>query len=246
MRNIRIMIEYDGTDFSGWQFQNNARTVQDEIQKAVFEITRESVAVNGAGRTDAGVHARGQVGNFKIEKRITDFDLKKGLNAVLPHDVRIRSLGEVPHEFHARFSARERMYRYYLSPEPVAVGRQYCWFYPHTLRLDVMNGAAKMCLGDHSFRAFCSVHAEVSHYRCQVIRADWTFRDGMIVFEVRANRFLHNMVRALVGTMIEAGRERITAADFSSILHSQDRTKARYTAPAAGLILEEVVYENAI
>ena len=246
MRNIKIIIEYDGTKFSGWQFQNNARTVQDEIRKAVFEITRETVSVNGAGRTDAGVHARGQVGNFKIEKLITDFDLKKGLNAVLPDDISIRRLEEAPPDFHARFSARERMYRYYLTPEPVAVGRQYCWFYPHDLKLDVMNEAAKMCVGDHSFQAFCSVHAEVSHYRCHVIRADWTVRDGMIVFEIRANRFLHNMVRALVGTMIEAGRERITSIEFSSILQSMDRTKARYTAPAAGLILEEVVYETPV
>ncbi len=242
MRNIKIIIEYDGAKFSGWQYQKNARTVQDEIQRSIFAITQETVRVNGAGRTDAGVHARGQVGNFRIEKPIADFELQKGLNAVLPHDVRIRSLEQAPDEFHARFSAKERRYRYYLNPGSLAIGRQYSWFYPHPLDLGIMNESAKIILGDHSFQAFCSAAAEVNHYLCRVNHAEWFVREPHIIFDIRANRFLHNMVRSLTGTMIELGRGRLSLNDFQSILESHIRKLAKYTAPAAGLILEEVVF----
>lgn len=242
MRNIRILIEYDGTKYSGWQYQKNARSIQEELQKAVFTITREAVTVHGAGRTDAGVHARGQVGNFFIQKRISDFDFQKGLNAVLPHDIRIRHLEEAPADFHARFSAKERRYRYYLSSAPMAIGRQYCWFYPHPLDLETMNRAAQHCIGEHDFEAFCSSEAETPHYRCDVYDAFWFRENHQIIFDIRANRFLHNMVRTLTGTLLGVGRGKITIENFLAILESRDRKKAGMTVPAAGLILEEVIY----
>jgi tRNA pseudouridine38-40 synthase len=242
MRNIKILVEYDGTDFHGWQVQENLRTVQGELFRAVRQITSESVVVEGAGRTDRGVHARGQVANFKIEKSVPLLDLRKGLNAVLPADIRVRSIDEVDEEFHARFSAVERRYRYYISAVPVAIGRQYCWYYSYSLDLAAMNAACRWLVGERSFKSFCLSEAEVSHYLCDVRKAVWTENGPMRTFEIHANRFLHNMVRCLVGTMALVGRGKIDAEEVKRIMEREDRRLAGFTAPASGLVLEEVVY----
>lgn len=242
MRNIRILVEYDGTKFHGWQIQRNLRTVQDELKKAVRAITMETVSVEGAGRTDAGVHARGQVANFKIEKAISLFDLQKGLNAVLPHDIRIKQTEEVDEFFHARFSATERRYAYYIAQQPLAIGRQYVYYYCHPLDIPIMQDAARLLIGMKSFKSFCLAKAEVNHYICDVRKAEWSVSSNMLVFSIHANRFLHNMVRSIVGTMIRIGTGRLTTRDLHGILEKQDRRLAGFTAPSAGLVLEEVIY----
>ncbi len=242
MRNIKIIVEYDGTKFHGWQFQTNCRSVQDELQKAVQTITSEPVVTEGAGRTDTGVHARGQVANFKIEKEMELPDLLKGLNAVLPTDIRIKRIHEMDMDFHARFSAKERRYKYYIVQEPLAVGRQYHWFYPHALNFERMQSGCALLIGEKSFKSFCLSDAEVDHYLCRVSKAEWVERDGVKIFEIHANRFLHNMVRAIVGTFVNLGREKITLEDLKIIIEKEDRKLAGFTAPAVGLFLEEVVY----
>ncbi len=245
MRNLKILIEYDGTNFSGWQYQPHARTVQGSLQEAVFQITRESVTVEGAGRTDAGVHASGQVGNFRIAKAIDLGDLVKGLNAVLPPDLRILGVENVPDEFHARFSARERRYRYTISRRPTALRRATEWHYPHALDVDRMQSACASILGEHNFRSFCLSVAEVTHYRCEVRFAQWTQEGDRLFFDIGANRFLHTMVRCLVGTFLQIGRRKWPPEELERILQLEDRKQAGFTAPAHGLCLREVLYGSA-
>lgn len=242
MRNIKITIEYDGTNFNGWQFQPHHRSVQGELQRAVKQITSEEVTVEGAGRTDTGVHAHGQVGNFKIEKTIGLSELMKGLNGVLPHDVRVRTMDEVDMMFHARFSAKERRYKYCMVQYPIAIGRQYHWYYPHTLDFQLMQTSCSLLIGQKNFRSFCLSRAEVNHYICEVHKAEWREEDGIKIFEIHANRFLHNMVRTIVGTFVNLGRGRITYDDLVNILEKEDRRAAGFSAPAEGLCLEEVIY----
>ncbi len=242
MRNIKVLMEYDGTDFCGWQTQAHSRSVQEELEKAITQITGETVRTTGAGRTDTGVHARGQVANFTIEKKTPLDRLLIGLNAVLPKDVRIKEIAEAPETFSARFSAKERRYKYYISKVPIAAGRQYCLHFPHPLSVPEMQKACALLLGEKSFKSFCLSEAQVLHYRCEVRHASWIENNSLLIFEIHANRFLHNMVRAIVGTMIQLGQNKITFADFERIIQSEDRRLAGYTASAAGLFLEEVVY----
>ncbi len=242
MRNIKLIIEYDGTKFFGWQYQKNQRTVQHELEAAIERITLEKVTTHAAGRTDAGVHARGQVVNFRLNKAMNTAVLQKGLNAVLPPDVRIRHAEIAEDLFHARFSAKERRYRYYIATRPLAIGRQYYWFYPHPLDWDAMQAACALIAGCHNFQSFCPSKLDKDHYLCDVRKAVWLAEGPVRIFEIHANRFLHHMVRCLVGTFVQLGRGRIPSDEFKNILESQDRRKAGYTAPAHGLVLEEVLY----
>jgi tRNA pseudouridine38-40 synthase len=242
MRNIKLTLEYDGTKFVGWQTQANGRSVQEEITKVLQQVLQEKVALNGAGRTDSGVHARGQVANFLTTSLLDLSSIKNALNGMLPDEVCIHAAEEVHESFHARFDARSRTYRYCISLNPVAIGRQYCWFVKYSLNVSAMQDVADSIVGDHDFESLCNYAAEVNHCRCKVEKSEWTARPGGLVYEVKANRFLHGMVRALVGTMVDIGRGHTPAADFPNILAARDRTKAGMAAPAQGLCLEEVIY----
>jgi len=242
MPNIRLDIEYDGTNFAGWQIQKNGRSVQEEIEKAIQKIFQASIRVHGGGRTDTGVHARGQVANIFIEKNINIALLAKQLTAVMPHDVVVKKTSQVSHDFHARHSAKERRYRYCISRSSTAVQRNYCWQVFSQLDVDAMNECANEILGEHDFQSFCKTIAEAGHYRCNVHTANWVEVAQMLEFEITANRFLHGMVRALVGTMVNVGRGHTLLLDFKSILDSKDRANAGMSAPAKGLFLEEIVY----
>ncbi|HNE84456.1 MAG TPA: tRNA pseudouridine(38-40) synthase TruA [bacterium] len=242
MRNIRIVVEYDGTDFHGWQYQSHCRSVQGTLQEAVRRITSENVVVEGAGRTDTGVHARGQVANFKINHAIAEGRIALALNAVLPTDVRVISAQEAPDTFHARFSARERRYRYRITPMPAALQRHYCWFYPHVMNWEAMQAACAELIGEKNFKSFCLSETVLPHYQCDVKSAVWLMENDVHVFEIRANRFLHNMVRGIVGTMIMIGRGRLMPGDIATILAKAHRRHAGFNAPPHGLCLEEVIY----
>ncbi len=242
MRNIKIQIEYDGTDFYGWQYQPRLRTVQGTLQNAIHHITQETITVEGAGRTDTGVHARGQVANFRLAKPIALPDLAKGINAVLPPDVRIMAISEAAPDFHSRFSAKERRYRYTLTRRPSALMRNQQWFYPHPLDLDPMVRGCAYLIGEKSFRSFCLSQAEVNHYQCDVRFASWRADGDALIFDIHANRFLHSMVRSLVGTFVQIGQGRLRVEELPGILEKEDRRVAAYTAPARGLCLEAVLY----
>ena len=205
-------------------------------------LTDELVTVTGAGRTDAGVHARGQAANFKIESSISAADLQRALNGLLADDIVVHSAEEVPEQFSARYSARERFYRYFISRIPTAVERRYSWQLSYPLNVETMNEASAVIRETKDFQSFCKVNSGVDNYLCTVVQAEWTVRSPReLVFSVRSNRFLHGMVRALVGTIVDVGREHISIEEFKEIINAKDRRSAGMAAPPQGLFLEEVV-----
>lgn len=242
MRTLKLTLEYDGTDFSGWQFQNNGRSVQGEIERAATTLLRSDIRITGAGRTDSGVHARGQVCHFQTAHDMECEPILRGLNGLLPPDIVIHRVENAPDDFHARYSAKLRIYRYYISKTPQAILRRYRWFVPFRLDLNAMRDCAAMTLGEHDFSSFCKVDPDADHRRCTVSFAQWTENGDDYVFEIGANRFLHGMVRALVGTMVDVGRGFRTWQDFSRIMNAKNRSEAGQSAPALGLFLEEVKY----
>lgn len=242
MRTLKLTIEYDGTNFVGWQTQANGRSVQEEITSVLTQVLQEPVTLVGAGRTDSGVHARGQVAGFRTVSAIGAGSLLSALNGVLPDDVYVTSVEEAPENFHARYDARERRYRYFVSLTPTAIGRQYHWYVKYDLQVPLMQNIASGILGEHDFETFCKSDAEVKNHRCTVLASSWVQTGSTLVYEIRANRFLHGMVRSLVGTMVDVGRGYTPADAFEAILASHDRRRAGMAAPPHGLFLEEVVY----
>jgi tRNA pseudouridine38-40 synthase len=242
MQTICLIIEYDGTDYVGWQFQINGRSVQEEVEKAIRKILQTDIRITGAGRTDAGVHARGQVASFSVEHDIEIDLLAKSMNAVLPHSIVIRKAAEVPIDFNARYDATSRRYSYFISQDPTAIYRNYCWQVYQKLDFELMQTCAKQIIGEHGFRSFCKIETDLHQHRCTISSAEWKRQDEMLVFEITANRFLHGMVRTLVGTMVDVGRGHTNLEDFTGILDAKDRSVAGMSAPAKGLFLEEIYY----
>ncbi len=242
MRNIKLLIEYEGTNYAGWQRQQNARSVQGEIEGALSRILQESVTVSGAGRTDAGVHARGQVANFRPASGMRCPEIGRGLNSLLPGDIAIRSAEDAPEDFHARYSARERCYTYTIIREPSALMRNFSWHVGYPIDLALMNQAASRITGSRDFGSFCKGQSEVDDSVCAVSGAEWCEDASRVVFTIRADRFVHGMVRALVGTMVDVGRGYTTLEEFSEILDRSDRREGGANAPARGLTLESVTY----
>ena len=242
MQTIRLIIEYDGTDYVGWQFQINGRSVQEEIEKAIKQILQSDIRIIGGGRTDAGVHARGQVASFSIERDVETDSLAKSMNAVLPASIIIREASEVALDFNARYDAKKRRYAYFISQEPTAIHRNYCWQVFQNLNFELMQNCASSIIGEHGFCSFCKVETDLHQHQCTVNYAEWKRKDGLLVFEIIANRFLHGMVRTLVGTMVNIGRGHTKIEDFKNILEAKDRSTAGMSAPAKGLFLEEIIY----
>jgi tRNA pseudouridine38-40 synthase len=242
MRNIKLAVEYDGTEFLGWQIQPGGRTVQGDITAGLRQVLREEVNLIGAGRTDTGVHARGQVANFQTESREEPSAIMSSLNGVLHPDIRILSAEDVPEAFHSRFDAMERMYRYHLSTVPSALTRFREWYVRYKLDFGLLEQGAALVSGFHDFTSFSKVGTEAKHYCCDVRKSVWSRVGGRFVYEIRADRFVRGMVRALVGNMVDLARGHISVAEFVDILESRDRSKAGTAAPPYGLYLEEVVY----
>jgi tRNA pseudouridine38-40 synthase len=242
-RNIKLTVEYDGTDFCGYQIQPKDRTVQAELERSLTLLTNENVRLTAAGRTDSGVHALGQVVNFKTYSQLPLDVFIRGGNTRLPRDVRIVAADDVDENFSARYSARRRTYRYVITKTAKAIGRHYAWYYWNELDIDKMNACCADILGTHDFTSFCQAKAEVDHYLCDVRSAFWRETENEIVFGVSANRFLHNMVRTLVGTMVEIGDPRLESAEMTEILRAKDRAAAGPTAPAHGLFFVRVDYD---
>ncbi len=239
---MKLFIEYDGTAYAGWQRQENAGTIQGEIECALLQMLQEKVGVIGAGRTDAGVHARGQVANFQTVTQRPARDIERGLNGLLPDDIVIRRVEDAPGDFHARFSARGRCYSYAIARTPTALRRNFTWHVGYPLDIEAMRKAARAVTGPHEFGSFCKGQAEVDGYGCHVSSACWEEDAAQITFLIQANRFLHGMVRSLVGTMVDVGRGYTTLEDFMSIVSKNDRREAGPSAPARGLTLESVLY----
>ena len=244
MRNIKLVIEYDGTSYHGWQSQNNALAVQDVIEKAIMTLTGEKCSLIGSGRTDAGVHALGQVANFITNSNIPAEKFSYALNNILPDDIVIRSSKQVPESFHARFNAIGKKYRYviYNSRQRSALHRNRAYFVPYSLELHLMEKAMEYFVGTHDFTAFKASDSSVKT-SVRTITGTWLKKeDEIITFEVAGNGFLYNMVRIIAGTIIEAGMGKIAPDSIPYIIESRDRKKAGRTAPPHGLYLMEVYY----
>lgn len=244
MRKLKVIIEYDGTNFRGFQVQPGLRTVQGELEKAIAQLTKTETKIIGAGRTDAGVHALGQVVSFSTASTIPIERFSIALNSCLPADLRVRSAEEVAEDFHARFSARWKTYRYLIRTDPkgAVFWRNYSLLLPFTLDIGAMQAAAQHLIGTHSFQAFCASGAEVRNFVRTVVSCRIRMVDANLIIEVTADGFLYHMVRNMVGTLLQVGRGERSAGDIPGILASLDRNQAGPTAPPQGLYLVKVGY----
>ncbi|NLE45493.1 MAG: tRNA pseudouridine(38-40) synthase TruA [Chloroflexi bacterium] len=240
---VRAIVAYDGTDYCGFQRQTEAPTVQQALEHALEQVTRETSTVLAAGRTDSGVHAEGQVIAFDTAWRHGLDDLQRALNAVLPQDIAVREVAEVPQSFHPRYSARSRSYRYsiYNSSVRDPISRRYSLHVARPLDLAAMRLAAATLVGEHDFAAFGQPPKGSVTIR-RVERVEWSAELPWLFFTIEANAFLFRMVRSVVGTLLEVGLGRLHVDEFGGILASKDRSQAGPTAPPHGLCLMEVTY----
>ncbi|MBN2468234.1 MAG: tRNA pseudouridine(38-40) synthase TruA [Deltaproteobacteria bacterium] len=244
MRNLKLTIEYDGTNYSGWQSQTNAPTIQDTLESAFARILSHRVGLIGAGRTDSGVHALGQVANFKTASSLELSSLLRGANSLLPNDIMIRKIEEVDAIFHARFSAKSRIYEYHIwdNPLPSVFHRNYTWWIRDGLDASLMGKAVLHLLGHHDFSSFQGADKEEVFSEREVMTAAFERRGPKLVFSIEANAFLRHMVRNIIGTLIEVGKGKISPKNFFEIFAARDRRKAGITAPGCGLFLKHVRY----
>lgn len=244
MKNIKLTIEYDGTNYFGWQRQPGGPTIQEAIEACLEKMTGEPVTLHGSGRTDSGVHALGQVANFRTDSRLGPEEFQKGLNSVLPKDIVIIAAEEALDDFHAQLSAKSKKYIYKIlnRPYPSALLRQRVWYIPYPLNIQYMKEAGEMLTGKNDFRAFAQAGAEVKSTVRTVLTAEFETRGDIVEFRIEADGFLKRMVRLAVGTLAQVGREKISPRDFREILESGEKTKFVQAAPPGGLYLEKVIY----
>lgn len=244
-RTIKLTIAYDGTDFVGWQRQDNGVSIQGAIEEALATIDGAPVTLNGAGRTDAGVHALAQVASARIATQLDDATMARALNANLPEAIRVTAVATVPDDFHARFSATGKSYEYRVwnGPAMPPFIRLYAWHIPEPLDLDAMREASAALIGEHDFAGFRSAQS-VNHTTVRRIwTAEWrTSGEGLLVFHISGEGFMRYMVRSLAGTLVEVGRGQRAASDVARLLETPDRSAAGRTAPAHGLFLVNVAY----
>jgi tRNA pseudouridine38-40 synthase len=250
MRNFKIVLAYDGSEFSGWQVQPDAATIQGTLASAIGRVTGEKVLPQGSGRTDAGVHALAQVATFATESPIPAGNLVKALNDILPAAVRVLEATEAPLEFHARKSAHAKTYRYRIYRGAICPPflARYVWHYPYPLDEDAMQRAAGSVIGEHDFTSFAAVDPErgredeaISNVRA-IFASTWKRDEDELVYMVRGSGFLHHMVRNLVGTFMLVGKGTLKSADITEVLAARNRSAAGATAPANGLHLVNVEY----
>jgi tRNA pseudouridine38-40 synthase len=243
-RNIKLVVEYDGTDYSGFQVQPNVRTIQGELEAALLKLTGEGIRINAAGRTDAGVHAVGQVVNFKTGSSLDLNVILKALNALLPEDIAVRQGEIVAPEFHARFRARSREYQYTIVNRLAkpAVGRQYAHHFRRRLDVDDMQRACEALVGVQDFASFCAANENIESTVREVLEARCEREDEVVRITVKADAFLPHMVRNIVGTLLWVGSGKADVKVFREILAARDRTQAGPTAPPRGLCLTKVNY----
>jgi tRNA pseudouridine38-40 synthase len=241
MARYFLEVAYKGTAYSGFQTQENARTIQEEIELAFKTLQRDSVSMTGSSRTDAGVHARQNFFHFDYDQLLHEQFVYK-MNAILPPDIVISGVKEVAEDAHCRFDALNRTYCYYLykSKDPFLEDR--AWYFPYPLNYDLLQQAAALLLTYQDFTSFSKRNTQVRTFICQITKSKWIEKDKCLVYTVRANRFLRGMVRALVSTMLLVGRGKLTIEEFKAIIESKDCTKASFAAPAHGLFLEEVSF----
>lgn len=239
-----LLISYQGTLYHGWQAQPNVHTLEGTLQDA-FQQVYGPVKLVGSSRTDTGVHAHKQV--VHVDLAIGDVKrLQKGLNAVLPKDIAIRAIALVPKNAHARYDATARTYTYYVNKVKDPFRKNTSYYMPYMLNLIKMKQAAAVLIGQHNCASFCRKKAVVLHHRCHITKATWLEQGLQYIFQITANRFLHGMVRSLVGTLLSVGKGQLTLAGFQHVLQAQDRCRAGIAVPPHGLFLTDVSYPKDI
>ena len=245
LKNIKLTIEYDGTAYHGWQHQPRHISIQQAVKEKIEIIAKEKINLIGASRTDAGVHALAQAANFKTKSRMNKGEWQRALNSLLPSDIVIKKAEIVSPDFHARFSAKGKIYKYLIlnQPVPSALYRNHAWHIPYPLNLTEMRKAAKFLIGRHDFSSFRASSCSAENPVRRIKRLAITKKDGFIQFTIEADAFLHHMVRNIIGTLIAVGIGKLTPDKTGSILKAKDRRLAGKTAPPHGLYLVKVIYK---
>jgi len=241
----KLIIEYDGTDFCGWQVQPGKRTVQGELEKALSIIAGSKVKTYAAGRTDSGVHARMQVATFFLEKWIPPPVIQSRLARMLPKDMAVIRAAKAKPGFNPRREATRRIYRYYIAEAPAPLRRRYSYYYGRSLDLNELNRCAAVFKGEHDFSLLCKRSSRKLNNVCIIFESRWFRRSGMICYEVCADRFLHNMVRRIVGVMLAYERSKLSLTQIEAILNNSFDDQVKYNVPACGLILHEIRFGKA-
>jgi tRNA pseudouridine38-40 synthase len=241
---LRYFLEfaYKGTNYHGWQYQPNAISVQETLNKAISIILKKEIDLVGAGRTDSGVHAKQMFGHFDYDLEIEIPYLIHKLNSFLPKDIAILNIHHVNDDAHARFDATKRTYQYHIHTLKDAFESDDSWYCLNNLNVSLMNEACKILYNYTDFECFSKVHTDVNTFNCKIHEANWKQIDDKLIFTISADRFLRNMVRAIVGTMINIGLEKVSLLDLNKIIESKDRNKAGFSVPAHGLYLTKVEY----
>lgn len=244
MNRYFIHLAYKGTNYNGWQIQPKSPSVQETLQNAMNILLKQEIWLTGCGRTDTGVHARNFYAHFDC-KPIKYDSVKKivyKLNRILPSDIRVYGIFGMQNDNHCRFDAVKRTYRYYISREKEVFSPELVWQYAPPLNIDLMNKAALKLLDFEDFTSFSKLHTDVKTNNCKVFHANWSLQNELLIFEISADRFLRNMVRAIVGTLIEVGKMKTDVTGFCEIIEKKDRTFAGTSVPASGLFLENIAY----
>jgi len=242
-----LQLSYKGTHYHGWQIQPNAASVQEVVERSLSTILREKIAVVGAGRTDTGVHASYYILHFDVSQPLPGkYDLVHKLNSILPADIAVQNYWPVDSEAHARFSALSRTYHYFVSTEKNPFNTETAYRYSLPLDVNKMNEAAAVLFNYEDFTSFSRLHTDVKTNNCKIYQAEWRIESDQLVFIIRADRFLRNMVRAIVGTLFEVGKGKLSVEDFCKVIEKKDRGEAGASAPAQGLFLANIAYPSSV
>jgi tRNA pseudouridine38-40 synthase len=239
-----IQISYNGTNYHGWQQQPNASSVQETLNKALSTVLNRTIDCMGAGRTDTGVHATQMYAHFDCDELQNTTSIIHKLNSFLPKDIVVHDLIQVQDDAHARFDATKRTYEYHIHSFKNAFLQNKSWYFHQKLTIDLMNEACKILFNHTDFQCFSKVHTDVNTFDCKIYEAFWKLENANLIFTISADRFLRNMVRAIVGTMVNVGLEKITLEEFQTIIESKDRKKAGFSVPAHGLYLTKIEYNH--
>lgn len=242
MNNYKLKIQYDGTNYAGWQIQENSVTIQQKLVEAIEVLTKIRVNLIGSGRTDAGVHALGQIANFKVESELDIYSFRHSLNAILPKDISVTGIEKTSEDFHSRFDAKKRSYIYLISKVKSPFYYPYSRFYHEPIELQKLKKLAEMLIGESDFTSFSRKNTETKNKMCEIFQANWRETKELIIFYIEANRFLHGMVRTIVGTLLKLEKENDDGEKLREILNLRDRETAGEAVPAKGLFLYKVKY----
>lgn len=242
MFNYKLKIQYDGTDYSGWQIQENAQTVQQVIKDSIEQVTQQEINLIGSGRTDAGVHAIGQVANFLLKQNLDLYKFKYSLNSVLPSDISLVETERVNEKFHSRFDAKKRSYIYLISREKSPFYYRYSYLYNRKIDLSKLKELTRIFVGERDFSSFCKVNTEINSKVANVFEASWRISKDIYLFYIEADRFLYGMIRAIVGTLLRALQIEKPKDYIQEVFNSKRREAAANAVPAKGLFLFKVKY----